>query len=71
MFAIRYTAVLVLVVAALVGVFVWKTNAPDSYFAFKLGLDLSGGTHLVYNADTSKMQGAQIAESMAALQAVI
>lgn len=71
MFAIRYTAVLVLVVAALVGIFVWKTNAPDSYFAFKLGLDLSGGTHLVYNADTSKVQGPQIAESMAALQTVI
>ncbi len=71
MFAIRYTAVLVLVVAALVGVFVWKTNAPDSYFAFKLGLDLSGGTHLVYNADTTKVPAAQVAESMAALQTVI
>lgn len=71
MFAIRYTAVLVLIVAALVGVFVWKTNAPDSYFAFKLGLDLSGGTHLVYNADTTKVPEAEVAESMSALQAVI
>lgn len=71
MFAIRYTAVLVLVVAALVGVFVWKTNAPNSYFAFKLGLDLSGGTHLVYNADTSKVTGAEVADAMAALQTVI
>ncbi len=71
MFAIRYTAVLVLLVAALVGVFVWKTNTQDSYFAFKLGLDLSGGTHLVYNADTTKVPEAQIAESMSALQAVI
>ncbi len=71
MFAIRYSAVLVLVVAAVVGVFVWKTNTPGNYFAFKLGLDLSGGTHLVYTADTSKVLAAQVADDMAALQQVI
>ncbi len=71
MFRIRYSAVVVLIVAALVGFFVWKTNAPGSNFAFKLGLDLSGGTHLVYNADTSKVPPAQIGDSMAALQMVI
>ncbi len=71
MFAIRYSAVLVLVVAAAVGFFVWKTNAPTNPFAFKLGLDLSGGTHLVYSADTSKVPPAQVADDMAALQQVI
>ncbi len=71
MFAIRYGAVVVLLVAGLLGFFVYSTNNPDSRFAFKLGLDLSGGTHLVYNADTSKLAGADIADSLAALQAVI
>ncbi|MEI6864328.1 MAG: protein translocase subunit SecD [Candidatus Adlerbacteria bacterium] len=71
MFAMRYSAVLVLVAALAVGFFVWKTNVPESRFAFKLGLDLSGGTHLVYNADTSKVPAAQINDSMSALQQVI
>jgi protein-export membrane protein SecD len=71
MFKFRYTAVLVLLAAAAIAFFVWKTNTPGSRFAFKLGLDLSGGTHLVYNADTSKLPAGQIADSMNALQQVI
>jgi len=71
MFALRYSAVLILLVAAAVGFFVYKTGSPDSRFAFKLGLDLSGGTQLVYNADTSKLPAVQVQDSMAALQSVI
>jgi preprotein translocase subunit SecD len=71
MFALRYSAVLVVVVAILVGVFVWFTNGGGNRFAFKLGLDLSGGTALVYNADTSKVPTAQVADAMNALQTVI
>jgi preprotein translocase subunit SecD len=71
MFKLRYSAVLVLIVAAAIGVFVWKTNAPSSHFAFKLGLDLSGGSQLVYNADTSKVPAEQVGDAMNALQTVI
>ena len=71
MFALRYSAVLVLIAAAALGYFIYRTNAPDSRFAFKLGLDLSGGTHLVYDADTSKVPSAQISDSLSALQTVI
>jgi protein-export membrane protein SecD len=71
MFAIRYTAVLVLIVAGALAFFIYKTNAPDSRFAFKLGLDLSGGTHLVYDTDTSKLAPTQINDSLTALQSVI
>ena len=67
----RYSAVLILIVALAIGFFVWKTNAPGGRFAFKLGLDLSGGTHLVYNADTSKVPAAEISDAMNALQQVI
>lgn len=48
-------AVLVLVIAGLLGWFVYSTNAPKSHFSVKTGLDLSGGTELVYKADTSKV----------------
>lgn len=47
----------VLAIAGLLGWFVLTTNAPDSRFAVKLGLDLAGGTELVYRADTSAVQG--------------
>lgn len=71
MFALRYSAVLILIVAGALGFFIWHTNAAGSRFAFKLGLDLSGGTHLVYDADTSKVPASQIGDSLAALQSVI
>jgi len=64
----RAKAFYVLVFAVLIGWFVWSTNNPASKYAFKLGLDLSGGAHLVYKADVSKVAPADIAESMAALR---
>ena len=71
MFALRYSAVLVIVVAVLMGSFVYFSQKPGGYFAFKLGLDLSGGTHLVYSADTSKIPAGQVSDAMSALQQVI
>ncbi|MDO8590589.1 MAG: protein translocase subunit SecD, partial [bacterium] len=38
---------------------------------YKLGLDLNGGTHLVYKADTSKLFGTDVGEAMTALRDVI
>ncbi len=69
MFALRYSAVLVLITAMAVGTFVYFTN--HGRFAFKLGLDLSGGTHLVYRADTAKVPANQVVDAMSALQQVI
>ena len=60
MFAIRYSAVLILIAASALAFVVYKTEVSHGNWAFKLGLDLSGGTHLVYNADTSKLQTADI-----------
>lgn len=66
----RYTALIVLIVGALIGYFVYWSQA-TGWKPFKLGLDLSGGTHLVYDADTSKVSSDQIAESLTALQNVV
>lgn len=40
-------------------------------FPFRLGLDLSGGSHLVYKADVSVVPANQVADSMNALRDVI
>ncbi len=48
-------AVLVLIIAGLLGWFVATTNAPDNKYAVKLGLDLAGGTELIYKADTANI----------------
>jgi protein-export membrane protein SecD len=69
----RAKAFYVLVLAVLVGWFVYSTNAPTSKYAFKLGLDLSGGAHLVYKADVSRLtatttSSADISQAMAALR---
>ena len=40
-------------------------------FPFRLGLDLSGGSHLVYKADVSALESNQISDSMDALRDVI
>lgn len=43
----------VLVVAVLMGWFVYTTNGVGSHYNIKLGLDLAGGTELIYKADTA------------------
>ena len=52
-----FQAILVLILAGLLGWFVLSTNKPASHYSVKLGLDLAGGTELVYKADTTKITG--------------
>jgi len=48
-------AIVVLAIACGLGYFVWATQNPASKYAVHLGLDLAGGTELIYRADTSKI----------------
>ncbi len=50
-----------------------QVNPPKALaqFPFHLGLDLSGGTHLLYSADVSKLTPSQVNDSMEALRDVI
>lgn len=67
-----FRALIVLVVAVSVGYFVYATTVnPDSKYPFKLGLDLAGGSHLVYEADVSALDPAEVSELMAVLRSVI
>ncbi|MDE2030830.1 MAG: protein translocase subunit SecD [Patescibacteria group bacterium] len=83
MWKTRITALLILLLGVGVGFFVYKSELASrslpankvatglARFPFRLGLDLSGGTHLVYHADVSKLAPSQVKDSMAALRDVI
>jgi len=61
----RISAVIILIFGILVGYFALARGS------FKLGLDLSGGTHLTYRADTSDISNTEVKELMSALRDVI
>lgn len=75
MVKIRFLAIFLF----LLGVFLAYFNAvpfvaKESLFnrlPFKLGLDLQGGTHLVYRADTASLKSGEIDEAIAGLRDVI
>ncbi len=73
---------IVLVLGSAVAFFVFKSEpklnpnfqAEGSFFKnfpFRLGLDLSGGSHLIYKADVSRVQAREVSVSMDALRDVI
>lgn len=76
-------SIFILLLGAGIGFFVYKSEAnyrklPSgakatgiAKFSFKLGLDLSGGSHLIYKADTSLIPASQVGDSMNALRDVI
>ncbi len=68
----RVSAVIALIAGLLLAHFVWSTQAdPTSPYRFKLGLDLAGGTELVYKADMSQTPPGERSDALSALQGVI
>ncbi len=68
----RVLAALALVVGFLLIYFVSATEAnPYSSYHFKLGLDLAGGTELVYKADMKDTPASERSDALSALQGVI
>ncbi|MEN9921338.1 MAG: hypothetical protein RLZZ517_316 [Candidatus Parcubacteria bacterium] len=66
-----FTAFILLIGIAL-GYFVYSTEtASQSRFKFKYGLDLNGGTHLVYRADTTGVEPKDVLKSMDVLRQTI
>ncbi len=70
MWKIRVAALVILLIGAGIGWFVYASQA-YSWSPFRLGLDLSGGTQLVYRADVSNIAGGDVADSMASLRDTI
>lgn len=72
MLKIRISALLLIVTSLAIGFFVYTSEVKEeSKFAFKYGLDLSGGTHLVYKADISSVEEGEVQGAMGALRDVI
>lgn len=65
-------ALLVLALGVAVAFFVYTTTThTDSRYPFKLGLDLAGGSHLVYEADVSALPEEEVPDAMSTLRDVI
>lgn len=82
MWKTRILAVAVLILGVSVGYFVYGSEArlgggkvpmseTLSKFPFRFGLDLSGGAHLVYRANVSKVDSGKVDDAMASLRDVI
>ena len=70
----RLIAVIVLVVGLAIGYFNYISQLDSQSVFFRpwhLGLDLSGGAHLIYQADTQSLLPENVNESMTALRDVI
>lgn len=67
-----FYAIVVVLVGACIGYFVYATTInPNSEYPFKLGLDLAGGSHLVYEADVSGIDPSDVGDLMNTLRDVI
>lgn len=81
MWKTRITALLILIIGFGVAYFVYKSEpkvnggTPNpawfAKFPFKLGLDLSGGTHLVYKADLKDIGEKDVKDQMATLRTIL
>lgn len=69
--ASRISAAVVLLIGLGLGWFVATSNSEGARFPFRLGLDLAGGTHLVYQADISTVPENEIRDRMASLREVV
>ncbi len=66
----RITAVILLALGIFVGLYVYRSEVTKQN-PFRLGLDLSGGSYLVYKADVSEIAPEEVGESMDSLRDVI
>lgn len=67
----RLFAAALLAIGVGVGFFIYTAETKGGEYAFKYGLDLAGGTHLVYQAGTSELAPENVADAMTSLRDVI
>lgn len=71
MLKVRLGALAILCATAALAYFIYVSEVPEHRFAFKLGLDLRGGSHLVYRADTSAVVSGEEESALESLRDVI
>ena len=69
----RIISIFLVILVAGIGFFVYKSQTSPTWskYAFKLGLDLNGGTELTYRADVSKVKSGIVGDAMSSLRDVI
>lgn len=67
----RIGSALLLLVIVFLGYFLFQASKPNARSSFKYGLDLVGGTELIYRADISNIEPQDINNSMETLREVI
>ena len=67
----RISALVLVIVAAGVGYFSYNPAESTPRFPYKLGLDLSGGSHLVFRADVSELEAGEVDGAMLSLADVV
>jgi len=67
----RSWSVILLLVGVFLGYSLYSAEKHTDGRHFKFGLDLIGGSHLVYEADTDKLDPTEVTEAMVALRDVI
>ena len=66
----RLSALVILILGALLGWYVYSSQVSGAS-TFRLGLDLSGGTQLLYKADTAAIPATDVDQSMDALRETV
>lgn len=68
----KVTALVLILFGAYLGYFIYASeNNPEAKFPFFYGLDLDGGTHLTYRADTSQIPETEIDSAMDSLRQTV
>ncbi|XKT74529.1 MAG: protein translocase subunit SecD [Patescibacteria group bacterium UBA2163] len=67
----RVFGVILILLGGLLGGFLYTSQGEDARFPFRLGLDLAGGTHLVYQADIESVPQHEVDDAMSALREVV
>ncbi len=72
----RILAIFILLVTFFIGFFVYKnepalSKSEDVKYPFSLGLDLAGGTQIIYRADISELDESEVDDAMETLKTVI
>lgn len=68
---VRIIGVFILLVGVALGWFVYSSQQPDARFPFRFGLDLAGGSHLIYSADVSEVPQSEVRDAMQSLREVV
>lgn len=67
----RIVGALLILFGVFLGWFIYTSQGDDARFPFRLGLDLAGGTHLVYQADVAGVAEGDVRGAMSTLREVV